>query len=344
MTPPHLQTTQTPSKIETTAQTPITKPLSSGKDLLGILDLGDTLSQIIAHALELKAQAKTGPLPQLLSGTAAALVFENPSTRTRVSLELGIARLGGATTTLDAQTSQLGRGESIEDTAGALCGYVDAMVVRAKTHNTLQEFAHHSKVPVINALTDKEHPLQALADIMTMAECFPSGDEDPLSGLKGLTFAWIGDGNNVCHSVLLAAAQAGMHLKVATPPSYAPEKNVLEQVEKLARQNGGSLLLTNDPEEAATGAHVIETDTWRSMGTEQQTLKRLLAFQGYTIDAQIMQLAQPHAVFLHCMPGHWGEEATHAVAHGPQSKIFQEAENRMWTQMAVLVALMEKEG
>lgn len=311
----------------------------SPKHVLGIQDLAGSIPQIIQIAMELKTQAKHGPLPGLLEGTVTALVFQNPSTRTRVSLEAGIARLGGATTTLDTQGSQMGRGESIEDTVGALSRYTDTIIVRAKNHATLQEFAHHSQVPVINALTDQEHPLQALADLMTIAETHPSCGPDPLAGLKGLRLAWIGDGNNVCHSLLLIAAYAGMHLKVATPPGYEPSAGVLEQAEKIAQAHAGSLHLTHDPFEAAAGAHVIETDTWRSMGTEEEGAQRLAAFNGYTIDAEMMDQADPEAVFLHCMPGHWGEEATYAVAHGPQSRIYQQAENRMWTQMGLLVGL-----
>ncbi len=316
--------------------------------VLGIDDIKSALPSILISAMEMKQQAKKGPLPQTLAGTATALVFENPSTRTRVSLELGIARLGGATTTLDVQTTQLGRGESIEDTAGALSRYTDAIVVRAKNHTNLQEFARHATVPVINALTDQEHPLQALADLMTIAEAFApvSSNEttipDPLGHLHGRTLAWIGDGNNVCHSVLLAALVCGMNVHVATPPAYAPDEGILEQAQVIADQSGGSLLVTHDPAEAVAGAHVVETDTWRSMGSEPETVKRLLAFNGYTVDQTLMEQAGPDAVFLHCMPGHWGEEATYAVAHGPASRMFDQAENRMWTQMALLDQLLQK--
>jgi ornithine carbamoyltransferase len=265
------------------------------------------------------------------------MVYEKNSTRTRVSFEVGIQRLGGIAINLDAQTSQLSRGESIEDTAQVLSRYGDAIVYRAKQHASLEALARYATVPVVNALTDLEHPCQILADWLTIRE--------HLGELKGKTFAYVGDGNNMLHSYLLGAPMVGMDIQVATPKGYDPDPEVLERARQLAEKHGTRITLHRKPELALKGAHAVATDTWVSMGDEAEELQRTKAFAGYTLTEEMMaQNAAPGAIFLHCLPGHWGQEATYELAHGPRSVIFDEAENRMWVQMALLVRLVSPEA
>ncbi len=199
-------------------------------------------------------------------------------------------------------------------------------------HTDVATLAEHATVPVVNALTDMEHPCQVLADLMTLTEKW--GD------LQGKTFAYVGDGNNMCHSYMLGAAMAGMHVRIATPEAFAPQPHIIEQAEVIARMQGVTIDICNDPLEAVQGADAVATDTWISMGDEADTQARLEAFQGFTVDEAMMQIAGPDALFLHCLPGHWGEEATYDVAHGPRSVIYDEAENRMWAQMALVTHLL----
>jgi ornithine carbamoyltransferase len=308
------------------------------RDVLGMEDMAPFLHALLNEALQLKAQASRGPLPPLLQGKAVLMIYEKNSTRTRISFEVGIQRLGGIAVNLDAQTSQLSRGESIEDTAQVLSRYGHALVFRAKEHASLEALARSSTVPVINALTDKEHPCQILADWMTLAEHFGGVDQ-----LRGKTFCYVGDGNNMAHSYLLGAPLVGMDIRIATPKGYRPEAAFVARARELATQHGTKVTLTNDPREAIRGSHAVATDTWISMGDEAEETQRVKAFAGYTIDEGMMTHAEPGAVFLHCLPGHWGQEATHELAHGPRSLIYDEAENRMWAQMA-LVARLVNEG
>lgn len=300
--------------------------------VLGMTDLQGSLTSILAGAKKLKNLAKQGPLPPLLAGKTVILLFQKNSTRTRISFEVGIQKLGGIVSTLDAGTSQLGRGESLEDTAGVLSRYADALVFRANTHADVTELAEHATVPVVNALTDLEHPCQILADLQALEEA--KGD------LTGKTFCYVGDGNNMCHSYMLGAILHGMNVRIATPSAYAPDAAIVEQAEVLAHQNGVTLHLCNDPQEAVQGADAVATDTWISMGDESEAEARLEAFQGYLVDDALMDQAAPGALFLHCLPGHWGDEATHELAHGPRSLIWDEAENRMWAQMSLLCHLL----
>ncbi len=324
------------SKSEAVAASPAAPATAAaGRDVLGMEDTKGYLPTLLQEAIQLKAQAKRGALPPLLAGKAVLMIYEKNSTRTRVSFEVGIQRLGGIAVNLDAQTSQLSRGESIEDTAKVLARFGDCLVFRAKAHASVVELAQHATVPVINALTDKEHPCQILADWMTLAEHFGGTDQ-----LRGKTFAYVGDGNNMAHSYLLGAPLAGMDVRIATPKGYSCDADVVARARQLAKEYGTKVTLTNDPNVAVKGAHAVATDTWVSMGDEAEETQRIKAFHGYTVDERMMEQAEPGAVFLHCLPGHWGHEATYELAHGPRSLIFDEAENRMWAQMALVARLV----
>jgi ornithine carbamoyltransferase len=319
--------------------TPALPAMPGSRAILGMEDTAPFLRALLAEAMQLKAQAARGPLPPLLQGKAILMVYEKNSTRTRISFEVGIQRLGGIAVNLDAQTSQLSRGESMEDTAQVLSRYGDVLVLRAKEHASLEALARYATVPVVNALTDREHPCQILADWMTLAEHFGT-----VADLRGKVFAYVGDGNNMAHSYLLGAPLVGMDIHVATPKGYAPDAAIVARARELAQENGTKVVLCNDPREALRGAHAVATDTWISMGDEAEETQRVKAFKGYTLDEGMMQNAEPGAVFLHCLPGHWGQEATHELAHGARSLIYDEAENRMWAQMALLARLVNKES
>lgn len=306
------------------------------KSVLGMADVAPFLGELLEDAMALKAQGKRGPLPQSLAGKAILMIYEKNSTRTRVSFEVGIQRLGGIAINLDSQTSQLSRGESIEDTAQVLSRYGHALVYRAKSHASLEALARYATVPVVNALTDLEHPCQILADWQTLMEHWGS--------LKGKTFAYVGDGNNMLHSYLLGAPMMGMHIQVACPKGYDPDPQIVLQAEALAAAARTRITFSRDLPTALKGADAVATDTWVSMGDEAETLQRERAFKGYTLTEELVAAhANPDAVFLHCLPGHWGEEATYELAHGPRSLIYDEAENRMWAQMALLVHLLKND-
>lgn len=305
--------------------------------VLTMADLDGHLDLLIQKSLAFKAHAARGKLAQPLAGKTVVVIFEKHSTRTRISFDVGIQKLGGISTILDSQGSQLARGESLEDTAKVLSRYGDCLVHRANDHTALAEVAEHATVPVVNALTDLEHPCQVLADLTTLHEHLTATGQGELAGK---TLAYVGDGNNMCHSYLTGGAIAGMHVQIATPPGYGPDPAVVDQATELAKAHGGSISLTHQPAKAVAGAHAVATDTWISMGDEAEKAARLDAFEGYTVDTQLMAKAAEGAVFLHCLPGHWGHETTYEVAHGPSSLILDEAENRMWTQMALLAYLL----
>ncbi|MEK6985743.1 MAG: ornithine carbamoyltransferase [Candidatus Thermoplasmatota archaeon] len=324
-----------PTSKASTASRKTAKPGEEpgARSVLGMRDMEGYLDTLLAEAMVLKAQGKAGTLPQHLSGKAVLMIYEKNSTRTRVSFEVGVQRLGGIAINLDAQTSQLSRGESIEDTAQVLSRYGHALVYRANRHDSLEALARYATVPVVNALTDLEHPCQILADWLTLRE--------RLGGLKGKVFAYVGDGNNMAHSYLLGAPMVGMDIRVACPKGYDPDPAILEQAKALAERYGTKVKVVRKPEEAIAGADAVATDTWVSMGDEAETLQRSRAFVGYTLTEEMMAQHAPDALFLHCLPGHWGEEATYDLAHGPRSVIYDEAENRMWAQMALLVRLLK---
>ncbi|HNQ26041.1 MAG TPA: ornithine carbamoyltransferase [Methanoregulaceae archaeon] len=302
------------------------------KDLLSILDLSrDELREILDDADQLKILRKEGRPHEFLYGKALALVFEKASTRTRISFEVGMAELGGHALFLNPQDLQIGRGEEIRDTARVMSRYVSGMMIRAYKHSTIEEFARNSSVPVINGLSDIEHPCQILADIMTVREHFGS--------IEGLKVTWVGDGNNVCNSLVLASSRAGFEITVASPDKY----RLSESVVKRAIAEGGTVTLLKDPQEAVKDAHVVVTDTWISMGEESERDARIRAFKGFTVDTGLMKKADPDAIFLHCLPAHRGREVTDEVIEGPQSVVFDEAENRLHAQKAVLVKMIGRE-
>jgi ornithine carbamoyltransferase len=256
------------------------------------------------------------------------MIFRKSSTRTRVSFEVGTFQLGGHALFLSDQTSQIGRGVSIRDTAGVLSGMVDGIMIRTFGHDEVVELARHARVPVINGLTDLLHPCQLLADLQTMEEEF---GPDP----SGAVVAWIGDGNNMANSWLNAAAVLGFELRLACPEGYDPDPGVLA----FARERT-TVILTRDPAEAAEDAHVVTTDVWASMGQEDEAAARMSAFAGFCVDEDLMDRAREEAIFLHCLPAHRGEEVTAAVIDGPRSRVFREAENRLHAQKALLIELM----
>lgn len=296
-------------------------------NLISIADLsGEDILRLIQSAEAFRA--RRGRHGQPLEGKSLAMIFEKPSTRTRVSLEVAAWELGGHPLYLSANELQLGRGETIADTARVLSRYVHGITARVHSHGTVLQLAEHASVPVINALSDWEHPLQILADLQTMSQNFQA--------LDGLQIGWIGDGNNVCNSLILASAILRMEITVASPPGYGPKAEILEE----ARALGGSPRVVEEPEEAAGGADVLVTDTWVSMGDEAEEAERLRVFGRYQINSQLMDLAGEGAIALHCLPAHRGQEITDEVMDGPRSRVFDEAENRMHTSKAVMAWLM----
>ncbi|MDD1740207.1 MAG: ornithine carbamoyltransferase [Methanothrix sp.] len=288
----------------------------SREDILRLLDSADAF------------RARRGKHGSPLQGKSLAMIFEKPSTRTRVSLEVAAAELGAHPLYLSAGELQLGRGETIADTARVLSRYVAGITARVYSHSTVMQLAAHADVPLINALSDWEHPLQILADLQTVRQRF--------SRLEGLKLAWIGDGNNVCNSLILAAAILGMEIVVASPLGYQPRAEILQQ----ARRLGGRPVVVVEPAEAARDADVLVTDTWVSMGDEGEEAERLRVFGRYQVNSDLMSLASPESIALHCLPAHRGQEITDEVMDGPQSAVFDEAENRLHTSKAVMAWLM----
>src|SRR5512132_2991605 len=292
------------------------------EELLAALDLADELKQERARRKELR----------ILPGRTIGLIFHKPSTRTRVGFEVGIAELGGMALYLPAADLQLARGESYRDTAVVLSRFLSAIMIRTFDQAEIDEFAEHASVPVINGLTDWAHPLQVLADAMTIRERF--------GRLEGVRLAYLGDGNNVCHSLLRLAGRLGMDLVVATPPGYEPAEAVLAAARADADANGGSVELVTDAREAARGAHAVYTDVWTSMGQEAERERRLRDLEPYRVDDSLLALADPDAVALHCLPAHVGEEITADVLYGPRSLAWEQAENRLHTQKAVMALVI----
>ncbi|MEK3995836.1 ornithine carbamoyltransferase [Psychrobacillus sp. FSL K6-2365] len=304
-----------------------------GKDLLTLLDYSkEEVNDLIQLAVELKALTKAGKCPPLLEGKTLGMIFEKHSTRTRISFEVGMKQLGGNGMFMNARDLQIGRGESVYDTGHVLSGYLDGIMIRANSHEMVKELAEHASIPVINGLTDIFHPCQALADILTIHEV-----KGYTSGLK---LAYIGDGNNVAHSLVIAAAHMGMHISVATPVGYEADMQILEKANALALKNGGSLFVSNDPVEAVVNADVVYTDVWTSMGQEEETTKRLADFKNYQINDELVANAKKDFMFLHCLPAHREEEVASSVIDGPNSYIFQQAENRLHAQKAILASVM----
>jgi ornithine carbamoyltransferase len=298
------------------------------QDLISMLDVKDDLQKIIKLSIQLKRQSKKGKRIEHLKRKTLGMIFEKPSTRTRVSFETGMTLLGGHAIFLSTNDIQLGRGESIEDTALVLSRYVDMIMYRAKSNDAMKALAKHATVPVINGLDNKEHPCQVITDLMTIQE--------HKKNLKGLQFVYLGDGNNnMAHSYLLGCGIAGMNIRIVAPKQYWPEKYYIEEAKKLEV----TVEVTDKLQNATKGADVIATDTWVSMGDETEKEKRIKEFKGYTVNTALMCAAKPDVIFLHCLPAYYDYEVTKEVAHGPQSVIFDEAENRMWAQIGIMVTL-----
>jgi ornithine carbamoyltransferase len=297
------------------------------KNFLTLLDLSpDTLRGLITRGIELKAIRKAGTLHESLKNRVLAMVFEKSSTRTRMSFEAGMAQLGGTAIFLSPRDTQLGRGEPIEDSARVLSRMADIIMIRTFEHEKIERFAACSSVPVINALTDLYHPCQLLADMQTWFE--HRGE------IQGKTVAWIGDGNNMCHSYINAARQYGFTLNIACPEGYEPDSSILQAA-------GDSALIIHDPLDAADNVDLVVTDVWASMGQEEEQALREKAFGRYQVDHDIMQAAADDALFMHCLPAHRGEEVAAAVIDGQQSVVWDEAENRLHAQKALLEYLLQ---
>jgi ornithine carbamoyltransferase len=294
----------------------------SHDDLATILDLAD----------ELKRAHRDGDNEYLLPGRALGMIFQKPSTRTRVSFEVGIAQLGGVALNLSPSDLQLGRGETIRDTAVVLSRYLDAIMIRTFDQADVEKLAAHATIPVINGLTDWAHPCQALADLMTVRERF--------GRLSGVRLAYLGDGNNTCHSLMVAAAKFGMRFVAATPKGYEPPEEVLHAARRAAVQAGGTVELVHDPAAAARGAAALYTDVWTSMGQEEEAERRRRDFADFRIDAEMLALARDGAIVLHCLPAHYGEEITEEVLYGPQSAVWDQAENRLHSQKALMALIV----
>ncbi len=301
------------------------------RHFLTIADLThDDLIRLLDRASALRALRGAPEHPKPLDGKSIAIVFEKASTRTRLSFEVGIHELGASPITLISKDTQLDRGEPIEDTARMLSGYVHGVVYRTFSHNRLERLARASTIPVINGLSDRFHPCQLLADLMTVRQSFGLS-------LKEVRVAWIGDGNNMAHSWIASAAVAGFELTLACPVGYQPDAEILAN----ARARGANVRLVERPQEAADGAHVVTTDVWASMGQEGEAKQRRKAFSGFLVDDAIMNQADPEAIFLHCLPAHRGEEVSASVIDGVQSRVWDEAENRLHTQKALLEWLVK---
>jgi len=299
------------------------------------LSVDDLAPGELSSILELSERLKADPAAYAdrMRGRSVALVFEKPSTRTRVSFEVGVAELGAHPLVISSSDLQLGRGETIEDTGRVFSRYVDAIVLRTFEQERLELLASAATVPVINSLSDFEHPCQALADLFTVRE--------RLGGLGGRTLSYLGDGNNVAHSLLLAGAKAGMRVRVAAPPGFEPIPQVVNRAAEIASETGGSVEVLHDPMDAARDADVLYTDAWASMGQEAETDERELVFRSYQIDEKLVGTASPDVVVLHCLPAHRGMEITDEVIDGPRSAVWDQAENRLHTQKALLLFLFD---
>jgi ornithine carbamoyltransferase len=301
-----------------------------GRDLLGVADLN---TSEIQELLSVAAQLKAGRL-NLRCNKVLGLLFYKASTRTRVSFSVAMYQLGGQVIDLNPNVTQVGRGEPVIDTARVLDRYLDILAIRTYEQTQLETFAEYAQIPIINALTDFEHPCQVLADLLTVQECFGE--------LAGATLTYLGDGNNVAHSLLLGCALVGMNVRIATPTDYQPDHRIVKQAQQIA-DGKTEVLLTDNPMVAAKGAQVLYTDVWASMGQEDLANERIPVFQPYQVNQQLLNHADPDAIVLHCLPAHRGEEITDEVMEGSRSRIWDQAENRMHAQKALLVSLLGAE-
>lgn len=299
----------------------------TGRDLLSVADLSvEELHQLLDLATQMKAGTLTPRCEKVLG-----LLFSKASTRTRVSFTVAMYQLGGQVIDLNPNVTQVSRGEPLPDTARVLDRYLDVVAIRTFDQADLETFANYAKMPVINALSDREHPCQALADIMTVGECFGQ--------LEDVTLTYLGDGNNVAHSLLLAGAMVGMNIRVATPAEFEPDPSIVEQAKKIA-QGKSEILITHDPIQAVKGAQVLYTDVWASMGQEEEARTRIPLFQPYQVNQELFNHADGSAIILHCLPAHRGEEITDGAIEGAASRVWDQAENRMHAQKALLASVL----
>jgi ornithine carbamoyltransferase len=305
------------------------------RDFLSVLDARNDIDDILNMALDLKLRQKKGLGYFPLKNRSLALIFEKPSTRTRISFEVGMAQLGGYALYLSPKDLQIGRGETIADTAKVLSRYVDAIMYRAFEHDMVVELARNSSVPVINGLDDLEHPCQILADLLTIKE--HKGE------LKGLSLTYVGDGNNVCNSLMLGCALLGIDMDVSCPDGYLPNDKIFEEASQIAQDKGVHLHMVSNPVEAVRGADIIYTDVWVSMGDEKEKKSRKKIFAPYQINSELVKHAKPDCVVMHCLPAHRGQEITDDVIDGEHSIVFDQAENRLHAQKALLVKLLEED-
>lgn len=303
------------------------------KDLISLMDLSQQeISDLISFAKELKADNKVGRKHHLLEGKTLGMIFTKSSTRTRVSFEVGMYQLGGQALFLSSNDIQLGRGESIYDTANVLSRFLDGIMIRTFKHSDVTELAANATIPVINGLTDLLHPCQVLADLLTISEY--KGE------LKGRKLCYVGDGNNMAHSLLYGCTKVGMDISVATPDKYKCDETVMSNALKIAEETGSKVEFTNNPEQAMKNADAVYTDTWVSMGMEDEKQQRIKDFAGFEVNRELMDIAKSDAIFLHCLPAYRGYEVSADVIDGKQSVIFDEAENRLHAQKAVMATLM----
>ncbi len=303
------------------------------KHLVSVEDLtSEEVWDLLTLAARLKEQWRSGGNEPVLAGKILGMIFQKPSLRTRVSFEVGMSHLGGGALYLSPQEIQLGQRESVGDVARVLSRFVDGIMARVFAHADVKGLAAYATVPVINGLSDYVHPCQALSDLFTIYE--------KRGSLEGLTIAYLGDGNNVAHSLLFAASKVGMAIRVSTPAGYEPDEQVVASAHRSARQTGGLVVLDRDPHSAVSGVDVVYTDVWASMGEEDERAVRLPLFRPYQVNSELVSFAKPDALVMHCLPAHRGEEITDEVVDGPQSIVLDQAENRMHLQKAILVRLM----
>lgn len=312
------------------------KPLKnslSGRDLLELDDYtSEEIRYLLDLAIDIKAKQKAGEVYQPLKGKTIGLIFEKSSTRTRVSFEVGMFQLGGHALFLSKNDIQLGRGETIADTAGVMSRYLDGIMIRTFGHDKVVDLARYASIPVINGLSDLAHPCQVLADYQTLLE-----HKGKLAGLK---LAYVGDGNNMAHSLMIGGAKLGVHVSIASPEGYEPDAQVVAAAQAIAKETGAVIEVVCDPKAAVQHADAIYSDVWASMGFEEEQKARELAFASYQVDEELASHAKPDYVFMHCLPAHRGEEVSEGVIDGPHSIIFDQAENRLHAQKALMVALM----
>lgn len=305
----------------------------SGRDFLTLRDFsGDEIVGLVELGLQLKKELKEGVPHPHLAGKSLAMIFQKASTRTRMAFEVGMYQLGGQAIYLNANDLQIGRGEPLKDTARVLSRFVDGILIRTFAHEDVETLAEYADIPIINGLTDTYHPTQVIADLMTIQEHKGS--------LKGLTMAYVGDGNNMSHSLMIGCAAVGMSIRVATPKGYTPDTEIVEFAQKLAVETGAQVTVGDNMKEALTGVDIVYTDTWASMGQEDEKDARAKAFAEFQIDEAAMAYAAPDAIFLHCLPAYRGFEVTEEVIEGSQSVVFDEAENRLHAHKAIMVAVM----